>query len=711
MSVTDKVEDVVKSENRIKQRSDDTELLSHFQATASSTYRPFRYAPLVDCERPGCPKSIRLLELLPGQPNSIISTRLIDSTLTYHRSHESWYEPRGGYEWPGHRGFAALSYEWGTATSTSTILVNGQALHIRQNLWNFLTQIRRIRSDSLPALLWIDSICINQEDIGEKNSQVQLMHKIYAQAEEVLVWLGDTAHLSTEVFQRLRQQVARAEAGDENFRSKEPIASRTGNVRAIMRNTAQHFKRQSDLAERFFTGDKRLMVALLKVCRRTYWTRAWIIQECLNAKAVTLFCGSESLPHDAFPFVGALCEQLQNSVSAKGALEFNASPFLGSDLANPVNRDANDAANRVVELTNRWHIGRHSGLESLLQSYHGSACSNLHDKVYAFLGLSTEGDEFPVDYGVSLHTLLAQTVVFCNASKKRRQYTSVDPIRRTCDSVCVAQLLVEDLKILDGYDSVSMRTVPRHLLDETVTMELDYLGSITCFLEQADSKTQSGIHDQPLFELNMHKYMFLSPSSIGYGDRVFALRGTPLVLVYRRTLTRLHFVGYAILSDTSSIDEQLSLLAADSSLESIGNDLDSDDNIRHATASAIVSFPLPAPDPIPRYSLQYGRSFVVELFRRIIISHLPDVFQRSLMTQNADSTFFASPSVRVRLELVLEVVRIWPKRVRTYKDYCKDLNSLENSSKRTVLARVWHSVLDIVVRVRNSILTDLRRMT
>lgn len=104
-------------------------------SSAHPTRAPFRYQPLGDCAEPGCPESIRLLELLSGLPDSVISTRLFDSTLTYHRSHELWYEPREGHVWPGHHGFAALSYEWETSTaSTKMILVNGHAFHIRQNL-------------------------------------------------------------------------------------------------------------------------------------------------------------------------------------------------------------------------------------------------------------------------------------------------------------------------------------------------------------------------------------------------------------------------------------------------------------------------------------------------------------------------------------------------------------------------------------------------
>ncbi|KAH7120724.1 hypothetical protein EDB81DRAFT_233400 [Dactylonectria macrodidyma] len=38
--------------------------------------------------------------------------------------------------------------------------------------------------------LWIDQICINQADNGEKSEQVGLIGSIYLGAKQVLVWLG-----------------------------------------------------------------------------------------------------------------------------------------------------------------------------------------------------------------------------------------------------------------------------------------------------------------------------------------------------------------------------------------------------------------------------------------------------------------------------------------------------------------------------------------
>lgn len=74
--------------------------------------------------------------------------------------------------------YYALSYVWGPPSPCRTIMINGERLQIRENLWYFLWQA------SIPEgceYLWIDALCINQDDTNEKNHQVKMMGKIYYQ--------------------------------------------------------------------------------------------------------------------------------------------------------------------------------------------------------------------------------------------------------------------------------------------------------------------------------------------------------------------------------------------------------------------------------------------------------------------------------------------------------------------------------------------------
>jgi hypothetical protein len=96
--------------------------------------------------------------------------------------------------------YNALSYVWGNADVTKTILVDGEPLIVRENLWLFLDQMRKVR---YKKKIWIDAICINQQNNGEKSHQVAMMGEIYSRATRVEIWLGPTKDATVRAMQKL----------------------------------------------------------------------------------------------------------------------------------------------------------------------------------------------------------------------------------------------------------------------------------------------------------------------------------------------------------------------------------------------------------------------------------------------------------------------------------------------------------------------------
>ncbi|RFN45624.1 het-domain-containing protein [Fusarium flagelliforme] len=86
--------------------------------------------------------------------------------------------------------FAALSYTWGDPNDTRTILVDGYPVLVRSNLEAALRRLRRKVPIRQGLRIWIDAVCINQEDISERNREVKHMRAIYKNACDVVVWLG-----------------------------------------------------------------------------------------------------------------------------------------------------------------------------------------------------------------------------------------------------------------------------------------------------------------------------------------------------------------------------------------------------------------------------------------------------------------------------------------------------------------------------------------
>jgi hypothetical protein len=86
--------------------------------------------------------------------------------------------------------FTILSYVWGKETNPShtiTCQPQGVRLEITSSCYGALSQLR----EKYGALtIWVDAICINQEDNDEKTDQIRLMGELYSLAERAYVWLG-----------------------------------------------------------------------------------------------------------------------------------------------------------------------------------------------------------------------------------------------------------------------------------------------------------------------------------------------------------------------------------------------------------------------------------------------------------------------------------------------------------------------------------------
>lgn len=97
-------------------------------------------------------------------------------------------------------GFHALSYYWEDASEKASVSIQDRGEAIAGDVGSKIgisgtleRAIRRLRSSAtaLPLRIWIDAVCINQEDLEERAQQVAMMGSIYSRAEMVHVWLDD----------------------------------------------------------------------------------------------------------------------------------------------------------------------------------------------------------------------------------------------------------------------------------------------------------------------------------------------------------------------------------------------------------------------------------------------------------------------------------------------------------------------------------------
>ena len=89
--------------------------------------------------------------------------------------------------------YIALSYCWGDPENLQPIRCDGRTVMVTVNASEMIQFFCKTS-----ALFWVDSLCINQKDVPEKNQQVAMMAEIYSKAATVAVWLGPDPHKDVE---------------------------------------------------------------------------------------------------------------------------------------------------------------------------------------------------------------------------------------------------------------------------------------------------------------------------------------------------------------------------------------------------------------------------------------------------------------------------------------------------------------------------------
>lgn len=92
--------------------------------------------------------------------------------------------------------YAAVSYVWGDPEDVIQIICNDSLVMVTRNIYAFLDSFR---DENDCYSIWVDAVCIDQSNIQERNSQVQLMNQIYSQASAVISWLGEAPAQIAEV--------------------------------------------------------------------------------------------------------------------------------------------------------------------------------------------------------------------------------------------------------------------------------------------------------------------------------------------------------------------------------------------------------------------------------------------------------------------------------------------------------------------------------
>lgn len=313
----------------------------------------FLYQAL-DCSR----REIRILELLPAHHHlskSQPASRIWHVSLDENPS------------------FLALSYVWGSGNDTTIISVDERPFPVTRSLFEAITGIREAES----VMIWVDAICINQQDTEEKCIQVKMMRSIYARATSVIFWLGQQGNYDQAAFRLMNVFVQKHKIFSdlESFRGK-------------------------SLAQIGLPSSDPGWIGWASLLSRPWFGRVWIVQEFLNATQSVFMTGDLRIPSNLliwFAFATGACSAIGqvvalHDVNIRNNRDLVLRPFaLGIDTKIRATGGVEDT--RIVDLWTRSQL---------------LGATDPRDRVFALLSTQTTVSMDMVDYGKDIPTVYTE---------------------------------------------------------------------------------------------------------------------------------------------------------------------------------------------------------------------------------------------------------------------------------------------------------------
>ncbi|KAF3803244.1 hypothetical protein GCG54_00013351 [Colletotrichum gloeosporioides] len=273
--------------------------------------------------------------------------------------------------------YEALSYTWGVEILSEILIVNDSTyIEITPNLASFLRHRRETEDE---VILWVDAVCINQQDITERNIQVPIMNLIYYKCNAVNVWLGE-------------------ESDDSDFAIGELAALGSSPPYTSMPRLTQ---KMCDAMESLF--------------RRAWWNRVWIVQEICwggggtgkmtSSNSVTLRCGSRLIPWNQLVVA---CARIKIDVSLR------RQSIVGSDKV--LHLDYVRWSSSRLRLKSREDRGHERDVLRWVVEYRHFNATDPRDKIFAILGLTMRPTDkilqgFVVDYKETVENIYTDFAV------------------------------------------------------------------------------------------------------------------------------------------------------------------------------------------------------------------------------------------------------------------------------------------------------------
>ena len=177
--------------------------------------------------------------------------------------------------------YEALSWCWGRAISEYAVSVTkgdeDYKMPVRKDL---ALALKYLRHQGKPRTLWIDAICIDQDNDVERNQQVQMMSRVYTRAANVCIWLGQQDDESEVAFKFIKEEITHLKDFDSISSDKD------------------------------YSSKWRALMVLMQ---REWFSRRWVVQELSLAKKAEIWCGPDSMPWKEFAVAVELFVEVENA--------------------------------------------------------------------------------------------------------------------------------------------------------------------------------------------------------------------------------------------------------------------------------------------------------------------------------------------------------------------------------------------------------------
>lgn len=342
--------------------------------------------------------TFRLLTLLPGPKGSQPCCTLSIST---------WRDRNCPYE--------ALSYVWGDSRTTKPIVLDGKVFEVRENLYSALSQLQ---FETHPRVLWVDAICIDQNSINERNHQVASMGHIYSSCQKVLVWLGEEDGNTESVVRFI-------ESTFDEIEQNIPGGPRYRNWSDILE--LHNASIQDSILQELLRPELKQGWASFQshVLRRTWWNRAWVVQEYANAPEATFYIGGFTIPWNAISalIIVLFDARFLRTESGDSLLKRVDSRIVKTALNITRIRAAKQAKNAKKKpgSSDRAAPSPDFIFIAFLRSQSRQRCQDPKDKVYSILSMVDEtiSASLSPDYSMStVSTYVGAIKAYINVSQK-----------------------------------------------------------------------------------------------------------------------------------------------------------------------------------------------------------------------------------------------------------------------------------------------------